>query len=72
MKKLFQKFIKNKYFIFWIILFTIILYIIFNPLLRDTTEYMQIRKITEYRYIFAETKVDPKEVHFGLLVADVL
>lgn len=52
MKKLFQKFIKNKYFIFWIILFTIILYIIFNPLLRDTTEYMQIRKITEYRYIF--------------------
>lgn len=52
MKHLFKKFIKNKYFIIWILFFILILFIIFNPLMQSKTNYMEIKKITDYKYLF--------------------
>lgn len=52
MKNLFKRFIKNKYFILWVIFFILILYIIFNPLLHDSIEYMKLKKIEDYKFIF--------------------
>lgn len=52
MINLFKKFIKNKYFIIWVLFFLLILYFTFNPLMYDKTNYMNIKNITDYRYLY--------------------
>ena len=52
MTNMFKKFLKNKYFYIWILIFIIILYFIFNPILKFKGEYMEIKKIKDFIYIF--------------------
>jgi len=52
MKKIAIQFIKNKYFLIWMLFFIGILFFIFNPILYDKTDYMQNRNITDYIYIY--------------------
>ena len=49
---LFNKFIKNKYFILFIILFLILLYLIFNPIMGSKMEYMDLNNITDNIYLY--------------------
>jgi hypothetical protein len=52
MKTIFINFLKNKYFLIWIIFFALVLYFAFNPLLSFKLEYMNDRNITDVVYIF--------------------
>ena len=49
---LFNKFIKNKYFILFVILFLILLYLIFNPIMGSKMEYMDLNNITDNIYLY--------------------
>jgi len=52
MRNIAIKFIKNKYFLIWMLFFIGILLFIFNPILYDKTNYMQNKNITDYLYIY--------------------
>lgn len=52
MKKLFIYFLKNKVFVIWLLLFFIVLYLSFNPLLSFKYDYMNDNSITNIIYIF--------------------
>ena len=52
MKKLFIYFLKNKFFVIWLLLFFIVLYLSFNPLLSFKYDYMNDNSITNIIYIF--------------------
>lgn len=52
MKSIFMIFLKNKYFLIWILFFTLVLYFAYNPLLSFKSEYMDEKNITNVIYIF--------------------
>lgn len=52
MINIFIKLLKNKYFLIWLTLFVGILFFIYNPILNFKSEYMEIKEITNFIYIF--------------------
>lgn len=52
MIKLFRKYILDNRFIVWFIIFALAMYFIYRPLLSEKTQYMDIRNISDYAYLF--------------------
>lgn len=72
MMNIFMKFLKNKFFLIWLSLFIGILFLIYNPILNFKSDYMEIKGITDFIYIFYVFLLPMSFFEMGIIICLLL